>query len=375
MSDYIEPVNFIDLKAQFQRIGPQIEEGMRRVLAHGTYIQGPEVRELEKQLAIFSGAKAVVTCANGTDALEIVLKSLELSSNHAVLVPAFTYVATAEAVVAAGATPLFVDVDENTFNLDPMSLEIGVSTALKKGLDPKVVIPVDLFGQPADLQAINRIARKYSLLVLVDAAQSFGSLCRNEPVGVRAQIATTSFFPAKPLGCYGDGGAIMVESEERADLIRSIALHGRGEHKYEHVRIGQNSRLDTIQAAILIEKLKIFEEELCARDLIAKRYSFALKSRFRIPEIADDLRSSWAQYTLRHDSREKITRHLRDCGIPSQVYYPIPLSEQPFYSKYPVVEGGVPISNALAGQVFSIPMHPYLLESEQDRIIQALLKF
>jgi dTDP-4-amino-4,6-dideoxygalactose transaminase len=368
------PIPFIDVAAQRRRLGRAVDDAIARVLDHCQFILGPEVRALEADLAEFCGARHVVTCSSGTDALVLVLMAWGIGPGDAVICPAFTFTATAEAVALVGATPVFADVDEASFNLDPENCRQAVSTARQAGLRPKAVIPVDLFGQPADHRAIAAVAAAENLLVLDDAAQGFGAVCRNRRVGTLAAATATSFFPAKPLGCYGDGGAVFTDDDELAALMRSLRVHGEGRHKYESVRIGTNGRFDTIQAAVLIEKLKIFSEEIAARDRVARRYSALLGDVVKIPKLAEGSTSVWAQYTIRLAAprRDDFAAALSAQGIPTAIYYPTPLNRQEAYRHFPVVEGGVPVSERLAEDVISLPMHAYLDEPTQDRIIAAV---
>lgn len=374
MSEYSAPTHFIDLAAQQKLIRPQLDEAIGRVLDHGQYIMGPEVKEFESQLCTFTGAKHAITCANGTDALSIVLMAWGVGQGDAIFVPSFTYVATAESPAQLGATPFFVDVCPDSFNIDIESFKQAIVDCRELGLNPSVVIPVDLFGQPADIDGISEIAQQNGIKVLVDGAQSFGAINNGRHVGSMGDATTTSFFPAKPLGCYGDGGAIFVNKDEDAELINSLRLHGKGSDKYDNIRVGFNSRLDTLQAAILIEKLKLFNKELELRDNVAKRYSSRLDSHFRVPKISDNLRSAWAQYTLIVDDRDLLQSKLKSKGIPSVVYYPITLSEQTGYAHYPKVSTGVDVSEMLSKKVLSLPMHPYLNEAAQENIIMKILE-
>jgi dTDP-4-amino-4,6-dideoxygalactose transaminase len=366
------PIPFIDLKAQQAIIRDKIDAAIARVLDHGGYILGKEVGDFETQLAAFTGAEHVISCANGTDALQMILMAEGTGPNDAVFVPAFTFVATGEVAPLLGATPMFVDVLPDTFNMDPASLEAAIGKAKDLGLNPKVVIPVDLFGQPANYLAIQAIAERHDLVVIADAAQGIGASLNGTRAGKLATWTSTSFFPAKPLGCYGDGGAIMTDDPARADLLKSIRFHGKGDFKYDNVRIGTNSRLDTIQAAILIEKLAIFEAELIARDHIAARYTEALKDTLQTPVLMNGATSAWAQYTLKVENRDAVQAKLSEAGIPTTVYYPIPMSRQTGYKDFPVAPGGVPVSDTLAEQVLSLPMHPYLDADTQDKIIDAV---
>ena len=363
---------FVDLQAQRRRIGPRLDEALARVLAHGQFILGPEVRELESKLAAFSGAKHCISCANGTDALLLPLMAWGVGPGDAVLVPSFTFVASAEVVVLAGATPVFVDVDRASFNVTAESLELGVRAAREAGLTPKVAMPVDLFGQPADFARLEAVCRKHNLKILSDAAQSYGGAQGNRRVGSLAPVTSTSFFPSKPLGAYGDGGAIFTDDTDLDALLRSIRMHGQGIDKYHNVRIGLNSRLDTMQAAVLLEKLAILEDEIAARNRIARRYSDALSDVCEVPEIAAGNVSAWAQYTILIEERERVAKALDAAGIPTAIYYPIPVHRQDGYRHFPAAKGGLPVSEELAGLVLSLPMHPYLDPADQDRVIAAV---
>lgn len=365
-------ISFIDLKAQQEQIKPQIEAAIARVLAHGKYILGPEVSELEAQLAEFCGARFALTCASGTDALLLALMAKGIGPGDAVFVPSFTFVATAEVVVLLNATPVFVDVDVDTFLMDVQSLKAAVETAGKQGLTPKAVIPVDLFGQPADYVQIQEIADTFELIVVGDAAQSFGATRAGKRVGTLAPITATSFYPPKPLGCYGDGGAAFTDDETVIDLLRSLRVHGQGSNKYDNVRIGINGRMDTMQAAILLEKLSIFEDEIAARQRVADRYNDALADIAQTPVVAAGSSSVWAQYTIRLKNRAHVAAQLKESGVPTAIYYPIPLHRQAAYQGFPTAPGGLPVSEQLAGEVLSLPMHPYLNEKTQEVIIEAL---
>jgi dTDP-4-amino-4,6-dideoxygalactose transaminase len=375
MSEYSVPTQFIDLVAQQKLIRPQLDLAISRVLDHGQYIMGPEVKEFEGQLREFTGAKHALTCANGTDALSLVLMAWGIGQGDAVFVPSFTYVATAEAPAQLGATPFFVDVCEDTFNIDPQSFKQAVIDSRALGLNPAAVIAVDLFGQPADVDAITEIAHAESIKVLVDGAQSFGATSKGRRVGSMGDATTTSFFPAKPLGCYGDGGAVFTQNDDDAELINSIRLHGKGVEKYDNVRIGLNSRLDTLQAAILIEKLKIFPDEIANRNKLATFYSKELCDVFSVPQVLDDHISTWAQFTLVTNSRDEMLRYLAKNSVPAAVYYPRPLSKQSGYHTYPSVSSGTPISHALSAKVFSIPMHPYMSSIQAQNIVSTLSDF
>mgnify|MGYP001288685956 CR=1 FL=1 len=374
MKEYTEPVNFIDLNAQQKTIRENLELAINRVLDHGNYIMGPEVLEFEKMLKDFTRSKNVFSCANGTDALTIAMMALEFKAGDIVFVPSFTYIASAEAAALLGITPFFVDVDEETFNISAESLKLGIKEARKLNLNPVGIIAVDLFGQPADYNEIRTIASKEGLKIIADGAQSLGATFYDKNVGLLGDISTTSFFPAKPMGCYGDGGAIFTDSDVLAEKINSIRLHGRGAEKYDHTRLGVNSRLDTIQAAILIEKLKIFPKEIQMRNEIAKTYNKIFKdcNYIKTPKIRDGIISTWAQYTLIVDKRDEFQKKLRDIGIPSVIYYPKPLSKQPGYKNYPSVSSGTPVSERLCKEVLSLPMHPYLKKSTIEDITNIL---
>lgn len=368
-------IEFIDLAAQQRRLGARLDDAIRRVLDHGKFIMGPEVAELERRLAAFCGARHAITCANGTDALALCLMAEGVTAGDAVLVPSFTFCATAEAVVLVGATPVFIDVQENTFNMDPASLEAGIAAARRAGLRPIGVIPVDLFGLPADYDAILPVAESAGLWVICDAAQSFGAMYKGRAVGTIGNITTTSFFPAKPLGCYGDGGAIFCDDDDLATVLRSLRVHGQGSDKYDNVRIGLNSRLDTLQAAILIEKLAIFSEEIAARNAVARRYGEALADVAEVPRVPDGLVSVWAQYTLRIGGgrRDEVAARLKEAGVPTAVYYPKPLHRQTAYAGFPIAGNCLPVSERVAATVLSLPMHPYLDTETHDWIITHLL--
>jgi dTDP-4-amino-4,6-dideoxygalactose transaminase len=368
------PIPFIDVAAQRRRLGRSVDEAIARVLGHCQFILGPEVRAFEAALAAFCGARHAVSCASGTDALVLVLMAKGIGPGDAVICPSFTFTATAEVAALVGATPVFADVEEGSFNLDPESLQRACATARKLGLRPKVVIPVDLFGQPADYDRIMPVAEAEGLFVLDDAAQAFGATYKNRRLGALAPATATSFFPAKPLGCYGDGGAVLTEDEELAQVMRSVRVHGEGSDKYDCVRIGLNGRLDTIQAAILIEKLKIFPDEIVARERVARRYSAGLADVAIVPKLARGSTSVWAQYTIRLAAgrRDALAAALNPQGIPTAIYYPTPLHCQEPYRRFPVAEGGAPVSERLADEVISLPMHAYLDEATQDRIIAAV---
>ena len=368
------PIPFIDLAAQRRRLGSSVDEAIARVLGHCQFILGPEVRELETALAEFCGARHAISCASGTDALLMVLLAKSIGPGDAVICPTFTFAATAEVVALLGATPVFADVEEASFNLDPHSLRSACAVARGLSLNPRAVIPVDLFGQPADHERIAAAAQAEGLFVLDDAAQAFGATYRNRRLGAVTPATATSFFPAKPLGCYGDGGAIFTDDGELAAVLRSLRVHGEGRDKYDCARIGLNGRLDTIQAAVLIEKLKLFPDEIAARDRIARRYGAALADVAKVPQLARGCSSIWAQYTIRVAAprREAVAASLHSEGIPTAVYYRHPVHRQEPYRRFPIAERGAPVSERLAQEVISLPMHAYLDEPTQDRIVQAV---
>ena len=373
-----DPVPFIDIAAQRRRLGHAVDEAVSRVLAHCQFINGPEVTELEAALAAFSGAKQVVSCASGTDALLMVLMAKGVGRGDAVLCPSFTFCATGEAVALTGATPVFVDVDEETFNMDVASLKRGLATARRLGLKPKGVIPVDLFGQSADHDAIGEVAAAEGLFVLDDAAQAFGASYKGRRLGGLGHITATSFFPAKPLGCFGDGGAIFTDDAEFAEILRSVRVHGQGSDKYDNVRLGMTGRLDTIQAAVLIEKLKIFEDEIAARNRVAERYARGLGNVVTVPHLESWAMSVWAQYTIRLPEgidRNEFALALKAQGIPTAIYYPKSMHQQTAYRDFPVADGGLPACERLSSDVISLPMHAYLDEPTQERIIKAVRGF
>ncbi len=369
-----QSIAFIDLQAQRRRLGEPLNRAIAAAVEGGQWILGPQVTQFEKDIAAWAGVKHAVACANGTDALLLVLKAWGVGAGDAVFVPAFTFAATAEVVALAGASPVFVDVLADTFNMDPASLEAAIAMVKKDGkLAAKVVMPVDLFGQPADYRALAPIASREGLKLFCDTAQGFGGLLDGKRAGAIGDAAATSFFPAKPLGCYGDGGAMFTNDDEMKALLLSLRMHGQGSDRYEHVHVGYNSRLDTIQAAILIEKLKIFEDEIALRNAVAKRYNdaFSGSNRVRTPRVIEGATSTWAQYTLQVEDRTKFQADMKVAGVPTAVYYPIPLSKQKAYAHYP--SAPTPVSEALSATVVSLPMHPYMDMEPQDRIITAVL--
>jgi UDP-2-acetamido-2-deoxy-ribo-hexuluronate aminotransferase len=357
-------IEFIDLKTQQALIKDRIDAGIQRVLAHGHYILGPEVAELEERLATFVGAKYCISVANGTDALQIAQMALGIGPGDEVITPGFTYIATAETVALLGAKPVYVDVDPRTYNLDPQLLEAAITPRTK------AIIPVSLYGQCADFDAINAIAARHGIPVIEDAAQSFGATYKGKRSCNLTTIACTSFFPSKPLGCYGDGGAIFTSDDELAKVMRQIARHGQ-DRRYHHVRVGVNSRLDTLQAAILLPKLDLFPDELERRGLVARQYARLLgEVGITAPFVEDYNRSAWAQYTVQVENREQVQERLKAAGIPTAVHYPIPLNRQPAVSD---VDACLPVGDAIAQWVMSLPMHPYLDDVSLRSIISSLL--
>lgn len=354
-------IPFIDLNAQRQRLGARLDLAVRRVMEHGRFVLGPEVDELERRLQVFTGAKHCVTCANGTDALIMALEAANIGAGDAVLVPSFSFVATAEAVVRAGATPVLLDVRADTYNIDPAGIEAGVMAARRRGLRPCAVIAVDLFGQPADYDALRPIADEFGLLVIADAAQSFGASLGGRAVGSLAAITTTSFYPSKPLGCYGDGGAIFTDNAEIAEHLRILRCHGQKRGGGDHVVVGLNSRLDTLQAAVLLEKLRIFKNEIKLRNSVARAYGRELLDLVRCPVLAPGNTSVWAQYTvLVERNREAVIKACSARGIPTAVHYAQPIHMHPAYRTYPRSGASLPVAEQLAKHVVSLPMHPYL---------------
>lgn len=369
-------MQFNDLHRQHDRIQEGLDRRLGKVFQDMHFISGEEVAEIEEKLADYVGVKHVISCASGTDALVIPLLAKQLKKTDAVFVPAFTFFASGECVASAGGTPVFVDVDEETFNLDPDSLEEKIEEVLKDGeLEPKGVIPVDLYGLPADFRRIRKIADKYGLFLLEDAAQGFGGTIDGRKAAGFGDVGATSFFPSKPLACYGDGGAMFTNDDETAKLLTSLHVHGKGKNKYDNIRIGVNSRLDTIQAAVLLEKLAVFDEEVDLRNAVADRYTERLRGVVKTPTVPEGFRSSWAQYTVRLESTEQRTRlqeALKAQDVPTMVYYPIPLHQAgAFRDLRPAV---LPVSEKLCGTVMSLPMHPYLTEEEQDFICGIIKK-
>lgn len=368
-------MEFIDLKAQYKQLKNKIDERIQNVLDHGQYIMGPEVHELEEKLADYVGVKHAITCANGTDALQLALMAMEIGSGDAILCPTFTFFASAEAVSFVGAIPIFVDSDETTFNICPIDLEKRIIAAKEQGkCKLKAIMAVDLFGLPANYPEIQKIADKYELMIIEDAAQGFGGTINGQKAGTFGDIATTSFFPAKPLGCYGDGGAIFTNNDEYATLIKSLRIHGKGSDKYDNIRIGMNSRLDTIQAAVLLEKLRVFPTELEARNRLAKFYSDALRGMkdISVPLIPKGYKSSWAQYTLKSNNRTQYISTAKSVGVPLVIYYERCMHQQTAFSKIQMDNSIFPKAEKLCREVFSIPIHPYLDQVAQEKVMNAL---
>ncbi len=370
-------MDFIDLKTQYRLIEPQLRKRIDAVLAHGQFIMGPEIKELEQKLAEYVGVKHALSCSSGTDALLMPLMAKGVGPGDAIFTSPFTFIATAEVISLLGATPVFVDIDPKTFNMDPAKLEAAVARLTKgekptpnspAGLRAKAVIGVDLFGLPADYDEIKRIAAKHKLFVMEDAAQSFGGMYKGRKAGSLAEVAATSFFPAKPLGCYGDGGAVFTNNDELAATMRSIRVHGQGSDKYDNVRVGINGRLDTLQAAILLAKLGIFEKEILTRQEVAARYAEGLKGVVETPAVPEGYRSAWAQYSVLSEKRDQHLDMLKKAGVPTAIYYPKPLHMQTAYKNLGYAEGDFPVSEEISKKIFSLPMHGYLGMEEQNLI-------
>ena len=366
-------VAFTGLGQQASRLRGTIDANIAKVLNHGQFIMGPEVSALERRLENFCGAKHAIAVANGTDALQIALMAYGVGPGDAVFVPSFTYTATAEVILILGATPVFVDVDSDTFNIDAADLEQRIVASKAAGMNVRVIISVDLFGLPADAEALQAIADRHNMFLLSDAAQSFGGRnASGQAVGAMAPITTTSFFPAKPLGCYGDGGAIFTDDDNHANIMRSIRVHGQGAAKYETVRVGMNSRLDTIQAAVLLAKIDVYAEEVAARNALADRYEARLGGIVRTPIKPAGVTSAWAQYTIRVADRDAVQQKLREAGIPTAIYYPLPMHLQPAYALYGDGVGSLPVSEQMSGEVLSLPMNPYWTEADVDAVCDAV---
>jgi dTDP-4-amino-4,6-dideoxygalactose transaminase len=368
-------IAFIDLAAQQARLRTQIDTRIQKVLDRGDYIMGREVGELETALSERLGSTHVISCSSGTDALILGLLGLKVRPGDGIIVPSFTFAASAESIAVLGASPVFAEVEEASFNLDPSLLEDALEAGKKAGLNMVGVMAIGLFGQPANLPAIEAFAAKNGLWLLDDAAQSFGASWANKPVGQFGEVTATSFFPAKPLGCYGDGGAVFTKDEKIAEIARSCRVHGQGSDKYENVNIGMTARLDTMQAAILLAKLEIFDDELAKRQQVAEIYQKLLDDVVQAPQLAPSATSSWAQYVIRlprETDREAIQAAMREQGVPTAIYYPRPMHTQPVYTRYPVTLSGLSLTEKLAHDVLALPMHPYLEKQTQIQIVAAL---
>lgn len=372
-------LQFRDLKAQYNALKDEMDQAILDVVASSAYVMGPKVKEMEQAFADYVGVKHCIACNSGTDALLLALKAWDVKAGDAVFVPSFTFFASAEVVAMQGATPVFVDVDQDTFNMDVRDLLHKIERTVKLGqLKPKAIIAVDLFGLPADLKLIKQIAQRYGMYLLEDAAQGFGGRIGDQRAGSFGDIAATSFFPAKPVGCYGDGGAVFTDNDEWADLIESYHLHGKGSDRYDNIRIGMNSRLDSLQAAILLVKLKAFRDyELIDVNRVAERYTEKLKDVVKTPEIPKGFYSSWAQYTIQLPNKEmrtKVQEVLKAAGIPTAIYYPIPMHRQTAFASLDPNENQCPVADRLADVVLSLPIHPYLSEEDQDHICTLLIQ-
>lgn len=369
-------MKFIDLDRQYDVIGKEIEERMSRVIKNKSFIMGPEITELESKLAEYVGRKHAITCASGTDALVIPLMAYELKRDDAVFVPAFTFYASAESIVLGGATPVFVDCDDS-YNMDVKNLKKQIQRVLEeKKLTPRGIIPVDLFGQPADYDEIMQIAKEYNLFVLEDAAQGFGGVYKGRKACSFGDVSATSFFPAKPLGCYGDGGAIFIDNDELAEKMRSIRVHGMGSNRYNNIRMGMNGRMDTLQAAVVIPKLAIFDEELEKRNYVAGQYKKGLEEKYITPVVRKNKVSSWAQFSLLakdKQHREEIIKKMKEKDVPIMIYYPTPLHLQTAFAYLEYDKGSLPHCEEYADKIFSIPMHPYLTDQEIEYICGELI--
>ena len=378
------PIPFIDLQAQRARLGQPLEDAILKVVRSGAYVMGPEIGQFEKALGEFGQAPFVLSCGSGTEALQLPLMAWGIGPGDAVFCPSFTFAATAEVMPLVGASPVFVDVLPDTYNLDPAKLDAAIAAVKADGkLTPKAIIAVDLFGQPADYPSISAVAKKHGLKLIADSAQGFGCTLNGQHPIHWADVTTTSFFPAKPLGCYGDGGAVLCKDERLHDILVSLRVHGQAvksdlvgktfdhDPKYLNLRIGMNSRMDTIQAAVLLQKLTIFESEIEARNKVAGRYAAGLSDVVTVPKVIEGGVSVWAQYTIETADRDGLAAHLKSQDIPSAVYYPIPIHKQDVYSVYPT-PGGLPVTEAKANVVMSLPMHPYLTPDHQDQVIAAI---
>lgn len=372
-------MQFIDLKAQYKRLKADIDQRVLNVLNHGAYVFGPEIAEMEKKLADHAGVKHCLSCASGTDALLIPLMAWGIKPGDAVFVPSFTFISTAEVVSLLGATPIFVEVEEHTFNIDVKHFEVMINKVLAEGkLTPKVIVPVDLFGLTADYSAIEKVAEKYNLLIMEDSAQGFGGKINGKVAGSFGHVSATSFYPAKPLGCYGDGGAIFTNDDELADVMKSIRVHGMSSDRYNNVRIGINGRMDTIQAAVILGKLEVFVDELERRNYVANKYKAGITKNVKTPTVPEGYYSSWAQYSVLAESSEmraKLQDYLKTKNVPTVIYYPIPLHLQTAYAYLGGKKGDLPVTESIADRVFSLPMHPYMTDEEINEVIDAINSF
>lgn len=369
-------IPFIDLKAQQNRIRDDVDKRLAAVLDHGAYIMGPEVGELETELGKWAQTKHAISCSSGTDALILALLGKKLRPSQGVICPSFTFAATAESLAVLGASPVFADVDPHSFNLDPRNLSAALQAGTDAGIEVVGIMPVGLFGMPADMRAIRDFAQKKGLWIIDDAAQSFGAHYQDIPVGKLADVTCTSFFPAKPLGCYGDGGALFTDDDEVAEIARSCRVHGMGETKYHNNRIGMTARLDTMQAAVLLSKLSIFKDELARRQAVADHYQERLQGHVITPRLSQDATSSWAQYTIKlpqHVERQAVQDYLSSQNVPTMVYYPIPMHKQKPYLRYPVANNELAITDTLCDIVLALPMHPYLQEEQIEQVCSALI--
>ena len=372
---YDKPIPFIDLASQQARIRDKIDMAMTAVLDHGQYIMGPEVKQLEQDLASFSGVKHAISCSSGTDALLLALMALGVKPRQGVIVPSFTFAASAEVMPCLGAVPIFAEIDPATFNIDPTRLDDAMSAAKDAGIEVVGIISVGLFGQPSDYDQLKSFADSHGLWLMDDAAQSYGASWQGRDVGHLGIITATSFFPAKPLGCYGDGGAVFTEDDELAEAMVSARIHGMGRVRYTHDRIGMTARLDSLQAAVLIEKLKIFADELTARQAVADRYAVGLGDAVITPKLAAGATSSWAQYVITLPEgvdRQTVQDQLKEAGVPTAIYYPMGMHQQKPYAHYPVAKGGLTVTENLCHRVLALPMHPYLETDAQDHIIASV---
>lgn len=372
-------MQFIDLKAQYSKLKEDIDKRVINVLNHGAYVFGPEIAEMETKLAEIAGTKYCLSCASGTDALLIPLMAYGVTKGDAVFLPSFTFISTAEVVSLLGASPIFVEVEENSFNIDTKHLELMIEEVMSRGkLTPKMIIPVDLFGLTANYAEIQKIADKYNLLVMEDAAQGFGGKINGKVAGSFGNVAATSFYPAKPLGCYGDGGAIFTDDDNLAEIMKSIRVHGMSSDRYNNVRIGINGRMDTIQAAVILGKLEVFAEELEHRNYVANKYKTGITNNVKTPTVPEGYFSSWAQYSVLAESKEEranLQEYLKTKNIPSVIYYPIPLHLQTAYKYLGGKVGDLPVTESISDRVFSLPMHPYMSDSDINEVVDAIISY